>query len=230
MPTELCSLRALRHECITNPDSAQFVTSSATGIRVGGAVRHRCRPGSPLKQACGTKGGTSERCNRIAARPRDTIFSDTYRRTGAAECDWGASNAECPAEESQEAEACGDHPHRRSAGEAYSEAPRCKPPRFGRNRRDRAQARRSGSRNRRSAKIPRTAARGDRHPAAGHRVPRRRRSLHPLEQEIRRDLQSQLGPVRAGRAAAGHHPHRRRARRLSRSDRPRRGVDRRADR
>ena len=107
---------------------------------------------------------------------------------------------------------------------------RQQPPRFGRDRRDRAQARRGGSRDRRSAKIPRAAARGDRHPAAGHRVPRRRRTLHPLEQEICRDLQPQLGPVRAGRAAAGHDPHRRRARRLSRSDRPRGRVDRRAAR
>lgn len=73
-----------------------------------------------------------------------------------------------------------------------------------------------------------TIARGDRYPAAGHRVPRRRGTLHSLEQEIRRDLQSQLGPVRAGRETAGHHPRRRRARRLSRSDRPRGRVDRRA--
>ncbi len=94
----------------------------------------------------------------------------------------------------------------------------------------RAQARRGRGCDRGRAEIARALARGDRHPAAGHRVSRCRRPLHSLEQEVFRDLQPQLRPVRAGRAAAGYDPHRRRARRLSGSDRPRRGMDRRAAR
>ena len=60
------------------------------------------------------------------------------------------------------------------------------PPRSARLVRKRAEAERA---DRRGPPLACAAARGDRYPAAGHRLPRRGRPLHPLEQEVRGDLQ-----------------------------------------
>src|ERR1700704_6654260 len=67
--------------------------------------------------------------------------------------------------------------------QAQSKTLRQQPARVRRDRRDRAQARRSRSRDCGRAEISRTAARSDRYPAARHRVSRPRRALHSLEQK-----------------------------------------------
>ncbi len=142
----------------------------------------------------------------------------------------GAVDAEKPANKTKEAQARADDPPSGAADATASKAGQARFEPFSRFRRGRADARGDGSRDHRGAQIARAAARGDRHPAAGHRLPRRRGAIHPLEQEIRRDLQGQLRPVQAGRAACRYDPRRCRARRLSRRHRPRGGMDCRAAR
>lgn len=93
---------------------------------------------SPSKQAAETPSS-----NRLPAR--DTIFSDTYRRTPPAEGEWGVSNAENSAQDIQEQDiqetkARGDGPRRRQAGETWSETPWQQPGRFRRQQRNCAHA------------------------------------------------------------------------------------------
>ena len=57
-----------------------------------------------------------------AAPARDTIFSDTYRRTRRAECEWDVAMPRNPANNNKKAEACGDRPHPGPAGQAEPEA------------------------------------------------------------------------------------------------------------
>src|SRR3982074_947804 len=64
------------------------------------------------------------------SRARDTIFSDTYRRTEGRRMRAGRSNAENSAEDSKKNEACGNRPHSRPASQAQSEPLRREPPRF----------------------------------------------------------------------------------------------------
>jgi hypothetical protein len=78
---DLCNPRAMSSVCISRPGFAQIVANATAGIGVGS--RRPCRRSlrSPAKQAFDTKGAGLQRCDRMPARPRDTIFSDTYRKT-----------------------------------------------------------------------------------------------------------------------------------------------------
>src|SRR5665647_1529269 len=61
-----------------------------------------CRAGSPVKQAVGILDSfRGEPDQRRASATSVTIFSDTYRTTVPAECEWGAVNVEYPTKENK---------------------------------------------------------------------------------------------------------------------------------
>ena len=177
---------------------------------------------------CATPGNRQLACISTISRIRQEIpfFRDLSQDWSAQNASWGvSSNADVPARRKP----------RHAAIAAHARPPASPAPKLAtRPRRPQPKSVKSCAsaprpkRGRRSAPFACAAARGDRHPAAGHRLPRCGRPLHPLEQEVRRDLQPHRRSLQPGAQARGHAADRRRARRISGSDRPRGRMDRRA--